>query len=43
MTDTNNNTAPQAQGALKTLNGTQWKSMFEAGMLWLKTNQNIVK
>ena len=42
MTDTNNNTAPQAQGALKTLNGTQWKSMFEAGMLWLKTNQNIV-
>ena len=42
MTENNTNTAPAGQGALKTLNGQQWKSMFEAGMLWLKTNQNIV-
>lgn len=42
MTDTNNTNNPAGQGALKTLNGAQWKSMFEAGMLWLKTNQNIV-
>ena len=42
MTETNNTNKPEGQGALKTLNGKQWKSMFEAGMLWLKTNQNIV-
>lgn len=42
MTETNNTNTPIGQGALKTLNGAQWKSMFEAGMLWLKTNQNIV-
>ena len=42
MTEKNNTNAPKGQGALKTLNGAQWKSMFEAGMLWLKTNQNIV-
>ncbi len=27
---------------LKTLDGKQWKSLLEAGMLWLRTNQNIV-
>lgn len=42
MTEKNKNNASEGQGALKTLNGKQWKSMFEAGMLWLKTNQNIV-
>jgi len=42
MTESTNTNAPAGQGALKTLNGKQWKSMFEAGMLWLKTNQNIV-
>ena len=42
MTEQNKNNASEGQGALKTLNGKQWKSMFEAGMLWLKTNQNIV-
>ncbi|MBQ6343413.1 MAG: DAK2 domain-containing protein [Anaerolineaceae bacterium] len=42
MTETSNTNTPKGQGALKTLNGAQWKSMFEAGMLWLKTNQNIV-
>ena len=42
MTENSNTNAPESQGALKTLNGNQWKSMFEAGMLWLKTNQNIV-
>ena len=42
MTETNLNSAPANQGVLKTLNGKQWKSMFEAGTLWLKTNQNIV-
>ena len=42
MTEKSNNNASKGQGALKTLNGKQWKSMFEAGMLWLKTNQNIV-
>ncbi|MBR6090027.1 MAG: DAK2 domain-containing protein [Anaerolineaceae bacterium] len=42
MTETNTTITPEGQGALKTLNGKQWKSMFEAGMLWLKTNQNIV-
>ena len=42
MTEKITNTASGGQGALKTLNGKQWKSMFEAGMLWLKTNQNIV-
>ena len=42
MTESTLNTAPENQGVLKTLNGKQWKSMFEAGTLWLKTNQNIV-
>ena len=42
MTEQNKKNASEGQGALKTLNGKQWKSMFEAGMLWLKTNQNIV-
>jgi len=42
MTDTSNKNAPEIGGALKTLNGAQWKSMFEAGTLWLKTNQSIV-
>ena len=42
MTDTFNQDLPEGQGTLKSLNGKQWKSMFEAGMLWLKTNQNIV-
>ena len=42
MTESDNTNKPEGQGALKTLNGAQWKSMFEAGMLWLKTNQNIV-
>lgn len=27
---------------LKTIDGKQWKSLLEAGMLWLRTNQNIV-
>ena len=42
MTDTSNQNVPEIGGALKTLNGAQWKSMFEAGTLWLKTNQSIV-
>ena len=42
MTEQKKKNASEGQGALKTLNGKQWKSMFEAGMLWLKTNQNIV-
>lgn len=29
-------------GYLKELSGSQWKSLFEAGTLWLKTNQQIV-
>ena len=42
MTESSDKKNPAGKGALKTLNGNQWKSMFEAGMLWLKTNQNIV-
>ena len=33
MTEKNKKNASNSQGALKTLNGKQWKSMFEAGML----------
>ncbi len=42
MTEKINQVLPENQDSLKALNGKQWKSMFEAGMLWLKTNQNIV-
>lgn len=42
MAETINNTVSEAPDAPRTLNGKQWKSMFEAGTLWLKTNQNIV-
>ncbi len=42
MSENNNQSVPEVQDTLKTINGNQWKSMFEAGMLWLKTNQNIV-
>ena len=42
MTENSNQVLPENQDSLKALNGKQWKSMFEAGMLWLKTNQNIV-
>ena len=42
MSENINQSVPEVQDTLKTLNGKQWKSMFEAGMLWLKTNQNIV-
>ncbi len=42
MTETVNQVLPEEQDSLKVLNGKQWKSMFEASMLWLKTNQNIV-
>ena len=42
MTENLNQALPENQDSLKALNGKQWKSMFEAGMLWLKTNQNIV-
>ena len=42
MSEKNNQTVPETPDTLKTLSGKQWKSMFEAGMLWLRTNQNIV-
>ena len=42
MTEKKNQNVSGEQGTLKTLSGKQWKSMFEAGMLWLKTNQSIV-
>ena len=42
MSEINNQSVPEVQDTLYTINGKQWKSMFEAGMLWLKTNQNIV-
>ena len=42
MSENNIQSVSEEQNAPETLNGKQWKSMFEAGMLWLKTNQNIV-
>ena len=42
MSENINQSVSEVQDKPETLNGKQWKSMFEAGMLWLKTNQNIV-
>ncbi len=42
MTEKTTQIVSSGQKPLKKLSGKQWKSMFEAGMLWLKTNQGIV-
>ena len=40
MSENINQSVSEVQDTPETLSGKQWKSMFEAGMLWLKTNQN---